>query len=224
MLRNNLIYIHVIDNFLGFLDTGGGGLTFLFRKPELSPILKIKYLNKEDELKHLPKKVILFVGNDYWKNKIYKFDYLKKKFNFIKKIPKHLKHYKMFNKKQNYSLLDINFIGIKTKFLFDTGATLTKNKRNSGISFLDGIIFDKIKSDYKVIKNYDDDGSPCIIIPKIIIFDKTIKNVKFLRREKNSFLQWFSGQTGVKHIGAIGGNVLKHFTIICDFKNKLFYI
>jgi hypothetical protein len=30
--------------------------------------------------------------------------------------------------------------------------------------------------------------------------------------------------TGVKHIGAIGGNILKKFKLVADFKNELFYI
>jgi uracil-DNA glycosylase len=30
--------------------------------------------------------------------------------------------------------------------------------------------------------------------------------------------------TGIPHIGAIGGNVLKYFTIIGDFTNKSYYI
>ena len=33
-----------------------------------------------------------------------------------------------------------------------------------------------------------------------------------------------SNITKVKHVGAIGGNVLKNFNIICDYKNKNFYI
>ena len=36
-------------------------------------------------LDYLPKKVIVFFGNDYWDNKIYLFDYIHEKFNFIKK-------------------------------------------------------------------------------------------------------------------------------------------
>ena len=99
-----------------------------------------------------------------------------------------------------------------------------RNKKQYGISFLDGIIFDKLSKKYKVIRNYDDDKSPVIIIPEITIFDKKIKNVKFLRRDNNSFLNWMSNITKVKHIGAIGGNVLKNFNIICDYKNKNFYI
>ena len=33
-----------------------------------------------------------------------------------------------------------------------------------------------------------------------------------------------SGWTKIKHIGAIGGNVLKNFNIICDYKNKKYYV
>ena len=222
MLKNNLIFINVIDNLLGFLDTGGG-MTFLFRKPELNKELKLKYL-EEKELDDLPKKVIVFYGNDYWKNKIYLFDYINKKFSFITKIPKYLTPYKMFNKKLNYSLLTILFEEKEEIFLFDTGAGTKRNGINYGISFLDGIIFDKLKDKYKVIVNYDDDNSPCIIIPQIVLFDTIIKNVKFLRREKNSFYDFMSNQTGIKHIGAIGGNVLNKFSIVCDYKHKIIYV
>ena len=60
-------------------------------------------------------------------------------------------------------------------------------------------------------------------IQEIIIFDKKIMNVTFLRREKGAFSR-MSKLTGVKHMGAIGGNVLKHFSVICDYKNKAFYV
>ena len=102
--------------------------------------------------------------------------------------------------------------------------TLIRNNKNYAISFLDGIIFDNLVKNYKVIPNYDSDGSPCIIIQKIIIFDKIIKNVKFLRRGNNNFIKWMLQITGIKHIGAVGGNILKKFKLVADFKNKLFYI
>lgn len=35
MLKNNLIYIKLFDDFLGFLDTRSG-MTFQFRHPELN--------------------------------------------------------------------------------------------------------------------------------------------------------------------------------------------
>lgn len=225
MLVNNLIYVNVIDKYIGFLDTGGG-MTFQFRKPELNNKINLIY-REEPELKHLSKKIIVFYGNDYWKNKIYLFNYVEKKFNFINKIPKSfIDEYEMLNNKLNYSLFRLIFEGKNEIFLFDTGATTTRNKKDYGISFLDGNIFDElmISKKYKIIEKYDDDGSPCIIIPKIIIFNTIIKNVKFLRREKNAFYKFMKYQTGIKHIGAIGGNVLKNFKIVCDFKNKKIYV
>jgi hypothetical protein len=222
MLKNNLIFILVNNNLLGFLDTGGG-TTFLFRKPELSIELDYPYIN-ENSLAFLPKNVILFCGNDYWANSIYLFDYINKQFKFIYKIPKNVTSYKMLNNKLNYCLFEILFKNKKEIFLFDTGAALIRNNKNYGVSFLDGKIFDKLKDKYKIIENYDDDGSPCIIIPEIIVFNTLIKNIKFIRRKKNAFLQFMTKQTGVKHIGAIGGNVLKYFKIICDFKNKMIYL
>lgn len=176
-----------------------------------------------DELNFMDKNVILFIGNDYWKNKIYNFDFKHRKFNFIEKLPKNLISHNMYNKKHNYSLLDVFFLNENEVFLFDTGATLIRNNINSAISFLDGIIFDKIKDDYKIILNYDDDVNPCLIIPEIIIFNTIVKNVKFLRRHENAFIKFFTKITGIKHIGAIGNNVLKYFNIVADFKNKKFY-
>ncbi len=223
-LKNNLIFIDVIDNYIGFLDTGGG-FTFQFRNKELNKKIKLIYREEgEKELNNLPNNVIVFFGNDYWKNKIYLFDYKQKQFRFINKIPKNLTPYQMLNKKLNYALVEIEFEGKNEVFLFDTGATTTQNKKNCGISFLDGSIFDKLRDKYKVIEQYDNDGSPCIIIPKIIIFNTVVKNAKFLRREKNAFLNFMSNQTEIKHIGAIGGNVLKNFKIICDYKNKIIYV
>ena len=222
MLKNNLIFIKVVDNFIGFLDTGGG-MTFQFRNPELNNKVKLMY-REEIALEILPKKVIVFYGNNYWDNKIYLFDYIQEKFKFINTIPNNLTPYKMLNKNLNYALFQLNFEGEDEVFLFDTGATTTRNNKNYGISFLDGKVFDKLQDKYKVIKKYDDDGSPCIIIPEIIIFNTIVKNVKFLRREKNAFFDFMSNQTGIKHIGAIGGNVLKNFKIICDYKHNVIYV
>ena len=222
MLKNNLIFIKVVDNYIGFLDTGGG-MTFQFRNYNLNNKLKLIY-REEKDLDFLPKKVIVFFGNDYWVNQIYLFDYIQQKFNFISKIPKHLTSYKMLNNKLNYSLFQLQFEGVNEVFLFDTGATTTRNNINYGISFLDGIIFDKLQDKYKVINKYDDDGSPCIIIPEIVIFNTIVKNVKFLKRNKKAFYDFMSNQTGVKHIGAIGGNILKNFKIVCDYKNKVIYV
>jgi len=42
MLKNNLIFIRVIDDFIGFLDTGGV-MTFQFRNPELNNKVKLIY-------------------------------------------------------------------------------------------------------------------------------------------------------------------------------------
>ena len=222
MLKSNLIYIKVYEKFLGFLDTGGG-MTFQFRKPELNSKLKLLYRN-ERVLDDLQNKVIVFYGNDYWDGKIYLFDYIQKKFKFINKIPRNLTPYKMLNRKKNFSLFELEFEGKKQVFLFDTGATVTRNNKGYGISFLDGNIFDRLKYKYKVIKNYDDYGAPCIIIPQITIFNTIIKNVKFLRNGKNAFYKYMYGVTGVRHIGAIGGNVLKKFKIVCDYKDKVIYV
>ena len=222
MLKNNLIFIKVVDNFIGFLDTGGG-MTFQFRNPELNSKVKLIY-REEIALEFLPKKVIIFYGNNYWNNKIYLFDYIQEKFKFINTIPKNLTPYKMLNKNLNYALFQLKFEGKDKVFLFDTGAVTIRNNKNYGISFLDGKVFDKLQDKYKVIKKYDDDGSPCIIIPEIIIFNTIVKNVKFLRREKNAFYDFMSNQTGIKHIGAIGGNVLKNFKIICDYKHNVIYV
>jgi len=222
MLKNNLIFIKEIDNYTGYLDTGGG-MIFQFRNPELNNKIKIMY-REEPQLDNLPKKAIVFYGNNYWLNQIYLFDYIQQKFNFINKIPKNLTPYKMLNKKLNYALFQLEFEGKNEVFLFDTGARTVRNNINYGISFLDGNVFDKLQDKYKNIQKYDDDGSPCIIIPEIIIFNTIVKNVKFLRREKNAFYNFMTNQTGIKHIGAIGGNVLKNFRIICDYKDKIIYV
>ncbi len=221
MLKNNLIFINVVDDLLGFLDTGGG-MTFQFRNKKINNKIKISY-REEPDLHFLPNNVIVFFGNNYWKNKIYLFDYKQKQFCFINNIPTNFTQYKMFNNKLNYALFQLQFENKNEIFLFDTGACTSRKKNIYGISFLDGIIFDKLQDKYKIIKNYDDDGSPCIIIPQIIIFNTIIKNVKFLRREKNAFINFMSKQTGIKHIGAIGGNILKKFRIICDYKHKIIY-
>ena len=70
MLKNNLIFIKVVDNYIGFLDTGGG-MTFQFSKPELNNKVKLNF--SDEEITFQSKKVIVFYGNDYWFNKIYTF-------------------------------------------------------------------------------------------------------------------------------------------------------
>ena len=259
--KNNLIFVRLKVNndeknkekqykqkLYGFLDTGGGQ-TFIFRKHQLIKHIKItqKYMETE-ELEYLPKNVIVFIGQDYFKNKIIEFNYLKqsviemkptqlkkqlnnKSFGIKNAKHNHKKYEMIKSSKNNFIHVDIIFENKKHRFLFDTGATTTRNNKNSvkndtanyAISFLDGIVFDKLAKKYNIEKNYDQDGSPAMTIQEITIFDKKIRNVKFLRREKGAF-SWMSKITGIKHMGAIGGNVLKHFSIICDYKSKAFYV
>ena len=82
MYKNNLIFYPLkINNkiYYGFVDTGGGQ-TFLFRKKELIKYIKEtnKYL-EETQLNNYPNKVILFIGQDFFKNKIVEFNYKKKR-------------------------------------------------------------------------------------------------------------------------------------------------
>ena len=46
---------------------------------------------------------------------------------------------------------------------------------------------------------------------------------KFTRLPKGALTDWMSKIAGVDHVGAIGGNILKHFTVIADYGNKRFY-
>ena len=121
MLRRNLLYTK-IGNYEGFMDTGGGAI-FKFMEGDL----KMKFIEAK-ELDFLPKKVIVFIGNDYWRNKIYLFDYVRKRFGFTNAIPK-LLSYKMYNEKMNYAHFKIELDGKEEMFLFDTGTTLTKDKK-----------------------------------------------------------------------------------------------
>lgn len=229
MYKYNLIYYPFTLNgkkYYGFLDTGGGQ-TYFFRNKELMKYTDevTKYI-EEKMFQHSPK-VVIFIGQDFFKDKIFRFDYKDKIVEELNKnIYKKRRQYDMLKKSKvtNWIHLDITFEGKKQRFLFDTGATLERNNKEHGISFLDGEIFDKLPKSYKVIKNYDEDGSPIVIIPEITVFDKKIKNVKFLRRNNNNFLIKMSGWTKIKHIGAIGGNVLKNFNIICDYRDKKYYV
>lgn len=231
MFKYNLLYYLInVDNtkYYGFIDTGGGK-TFLFRNKKLIKDIEEtnEYLNIK-EMHKFPDKVILFIGQDYFKNKIFHFNYKNKTLAELSKSPsKNSRMYKQYrmikSKTNNFIHTDIIFENKKEIFLFDTGATLDRNKKQYAISFLDGRIFDKLQKKYKTIKKYDADGSPVMIIPEVTIFGKVIKNVKFLRRKNGSF-SWMSKITKIKHIGAIGGNVLKHFNIICDYKNVKFYV
>ena len=229
MYKYNLVYYPFILNgkkYYGFLDTGGGQ-TFFFKNKEL-----MKYTDEVSEYKQkkafwYSDKVIIFIGQDFFKDKIFRFDYKDKIVEELENnIYKNRREYDMIikNKYTSWIHLDVIFEGKKQRFLFDTGATLNRNNKEYGISFLDGEIFDKLPKSYKIIDSYDQDGSPIVIIPEIIVFDKKIKNAKFLRRNNNNFLKMFSGWTGVKHIGAIGGNILKNFNIICDYKEKKYYV
>jgi hypothetical protein len=230
MYKNNLIYYPIDVNnklYYGFIDTGGGD-TFLFREKNLVKYIKNtdKYIDHKELQEQFPNSVILFIGQNFFTKKIVKFDYINRVFSEIKILPKLNKYriYQMIKSKYtNFIHIDIIFEGIEQRFLFDTGASLSRNSKNYAISFLNGLLFDKLAKKYKVVKNYDDDGSPVIIIPEIVIFDTIIKNVKFLRRDNNAF-KWMSNITKIDHIGAIGGNVFKKFDIICDYKNINYYV
>jgi hypothetical protein len=234
MYKYNLIYYPFILNgkkYYGFLDTGGGQ-TFFFKNKELMKYTDevTKYIEIKDFCRYSPNKVVIFIGQNFFKDKVFRFDYKDKIVEEVKRghmeiIYNDRKQYEMVkSKKADFIHIDITFEGKKQRFLFDTGATLERNNKEYGISFLDGEIFDKLPKSYKVIENYDEDGSSVVIIPEITIFDKKIKNVKFLRRNNNNFLVMMSGWTRIKHIGAIGGNILKNFNIICDYKNKKYYV
>ena len=222
---HNLVYL-CFQEYLLFLDTGG---------PTDNILLNSKFKNKinfpykiisEDDMKKLdfPKKVILFIGNSFWKNKLFQFNYKKKNFRFISKVPKNIqnKYFNIYRGFANYGCIDCFFEGENQKFLFDTGASRRgKNNNLYATSFLDGTIYDKLN--YKQVKNYDD-NNPCIIIPEIVLFNKRIKNVKFVRRPSNTFKNYMSKAIGVNCIGAIGGNILKNFNIIYDMKNNKIHI
>ena len=224
---NNLVYA-CFQNYYLFLDTGGPTNNILLNKKFKDKIdLPFIILDNSEILEltdHFPKKVILFIGNSYWKNKIFEFNYKNKNCKFINKIPKKIdyKSYKIYRGFANYSCIDCIFEGKTQKFLFDTGASRQgKNRNLYATSFLDGDIFDKLN--YKKIQNYDEDN-PCIIIPEITIFNMKIKNVKFVRRPPNRFKRFLSKAIGIKCIGAIGGNILKNFHIIYNMKNNKIYI
>ena len=153
MYKYNLIYYPIIINtkkYYGFIDTGGGK-TFLFRNKKLLKDIKETntYLDVK-ELHKFPNNVILFIGQDYFKNKIFQFDYKNKIVVELNKSPsKNSRKYKQYHmiksKKNNFIHIDIIFENKKERFLFDTGATLDRNKKQYAISFLDGKIFDKMQ-------------------------------------------------------------------------------
>ena len=197
MYKYNLVYYPFILNgkkYYGFLDTGGGQ-TFFFKNKELMKYTDEVTEYKDEKIFRYSDKVIIFIGQDFFKDKIFRFDYKNKIVEELEdNIYKNRREYNMIkNKYRNWIHLDVTFEGKKQRFLFDTGATLNRNNKEYGISFLDGEIFDKLPKSYKIIDNYDQDGSPAVIIPEITIFDKKIKNAKFLRRPNNNFLKMFSG-------------------------------
>jgi len=226
MLKYNLIFLKLEhhETHYAFLDTGGG-MTFLFREPELADDLRLKY-RKEKSLAYMPKSVIAFFGHDWFagSTKIFLFDYINKMFKHLEKIPKGLgakDSYQMLNKRGFPILIADILINGKSQcenFLFDTGATQMKNGKPSATSFLDGKIFDTISEK----KSYhEDDGSPSMMLT-IRVFGKVLR-AKFTRRPKGALTDWMSKIAGVDHVGAIGGNILKHFTVIADYGNKRFY-
>ena len=226
-LIHNLVYL-CFDKYLFFLDTAGPTNNILLDKEFKDKIDIPHIIIDETQMKeldgHFTKNVILFVGNSFWKKKIFQFDYQNKKFSFISKIPKKIQkiNFPVYRGYANYGCIDCILEGQKEKFVLDTGASRKgKNKNLYATSFLDGTIFDKLK--YKKIKNYDDDY-PCIIIPEIIIFNQKIKNVKFVRRPPYRFKNYMSKAIGMKCVGAIGGNILKNFNFIYDLKNNKIHI
>ena len=226
-LIHNLVYL-CFDNYLFFLDTAGPTNNILldkkFKDKIDMPFIIIDDVKMKELEGHFPKKVILFVGNSFWKKNIFQFDYHNQKFGLISKIPKQIQknNFPIYRGYANYGCIDCIFEGREERFVLDTGASRKgKNKNLYATSFLDGTIFDKLK--YEKINNYDED-EPCIIIPEIIIFNKTIKNVKFVRRPQNRFKNYMSKAIGTKCVGAIGGNILKNFNFIYNMKNNKIHI
>ena len=88
---NNLVYA-CFQNYYFFLDTGGPTNNILLNKKFKDKIdLPFIILDNSEILEltdHFPKKVILFDGNSYWKNKIFEFNYKIKVVSLLIKFPK----------------------------------------------------------------------------------------------------------------------------------------
>jgi hypothetical protein len=214
MFKNNLPYIQV-GQHIGFVDTGGGK-TFRFRNNKKKS--KFQFVEHAD-LKYHPKHVDLFVARDFLRTKIVRFNYRDNILRFVRSVPR--------GATQVPSVFKNGFFHVKGSingktymFLVDTGATLCRKKRNSAISFLDGALFDALAD--IVTLHYDDDGSGATTL-KLTLFGQTRK-IRFLRRDKDVFHRYMSKVTGVKHVGALGGNALKYFDTILDYHNKNMYL
>ena len=127
-LVHNLVYL-CFHNYLFFLDTAGPTNNILLDK-KFKDKIDFPYIIIDDvQIKkldgHFPKKVVLFVGNSFWKNKLFQFNYKNQNFRFVNKIPKNIQkqYFPIYRGYANYGCIDCIFEGKKQKFVLDTGAS-----------------------------------------------------------------------------------------------------
>ncbi len=125
------------------------------------------------------------------------------------------------------------------QFLFDTGATvrLTPHARaavhpvdggfHRGTSFITSTVFERWRGrhpDWAVIEHADGTADePMIQVPTLRIAGHDAGPVWFVRRADRNFHEYMSQWMDRRIDGALGGSLLKYFTVTVDYPNAVAY-
>lgn len=185
-----------------------------------------------------------FLGQDFFMNKSWTFDYVNKKVYVNTPIKKselnRLNTQKIGLKKNKHGInrfgharFKIEVEGETIDVLFDTGATsilsedgkhlLKCDKTSIGISFIAESIFNKWRNKHPGWKYYPnaDLSEDIIEVPCIKICDYVIGPVLFSKRPDENWSEGMNSTMDSIVKGAIGGNVLKPFKVTIDYNSEL---
>ncbi len=202
----------------------------------------IRILSSQDEEVSMMRKILNdgILGHGWLGNRTWRFNYLEKKLFLLddvkplsgNKIDLHFKNKQLF-----YPRIKIEIDGNLLDVLLDTGATsfysetaikkLELTDAFSASSFIRDSVFTKWKKthpDWKIIEMGDRMGNSDLIqVPILSIAGYEVGPIWFARRTDKGYDVLMSQYMDCKCDGAIGGNVLKFFDIIMDYKNQKAY-
>ena len=188
-----------------------------------------------------------FVGANWYADKVWQLDYLKKQVFITDKLTKRPTSnpmtlgFKTASGKRitHQARMTIKIDGKIHNMLFDTGATASYStiareeiksidSQFCAISFLRSSILNDLKKthpEWKLIKKGDQfsGGSDLLEIPIVEIGDLKIGPIWFASRQDEIYNK-YSTQMMDKNIdGAVGGNVFNHYKVTIDYPDSLIY-
>lgn len=209
-----------------------------------APFFEVPDESEEDEISFLDEHYEVFLGQFFFINKSWTFDYLKEELWVNTPIPedkskdnniqslgfrKNWKGDKKFGHPRMKITIDNELIDV----LFDTGAIIMpkedvdagfKGKSAVGGSFIAKSIFEKWASknpDWKIIRQGEIHGTDLIEVPEVTVGDLTAGPVWFATRPDEVWSEWMASSMDKVVKGAIGGSFLKYFKVTIDYNSEL---